>query len=464
MPADWDVGPVAVASDGSRILTFACPPTPATCGLSGRIRIWNRSSNTWHDVPIATDMLTTDQYGHRFDLDRNLSTDGEAASVAIAPHDPNLLAIGTLDVGLLLSADGGASWQRVPMSVGNIDKVWFDNTDRLYVTSYGRGVFGGVVPAPDQLSVTPHRQSMFGEQERWSWTAHLATASGAPVAGAQIRFTLVNDSGGGETEVGYGTTGSDGIAHVSRLVPAGSYRLLARWEPQNGANVETDAHVVAEPTVSITSPSRFVHLDPEIVLRYSGLDPGTKSSLSYDVRSRIASPTGSFGSYQRPKALQGTTSVSQKFQGTPGQEWCFGVRVHDQKGRTSPWSNDRCSALPLDDQALSAGAGWTQGKDPSAYMGTVTVSKTKGSTLRLKGLNGDGIALLVTECPDCGAISIYVGGKLIATQSTSASKTVEHVSLPMLSFKQQVASLTIKTTSDKPLSIDGIAVHHGGGG
>lgn len=459
LPANWDVGPVAVASDGSRMLTFACPPDQ-TCGNAGQIRIWNRSTNTWRDVPVATRMLTSDRYGTTYPLDTNLATDGQASSVAIAPHDPNLMAIGMLDTGVLLSGDGGVSWQRVPISVGNINKVWFDNTDRLYVTSYGRGMFGELVPTPDQMYLHTTGVTMVDGAERWTWTAHLRTASGADVSGAHIRFTLVNDVTGEETEVGIAPTDASGVAHGVRTIPAGSYHLLARWQPVNGAEVATDTSIVAQPTVRFTAPSQLVQAATKFAISYAGLDPGVKGPYPFDIRYRRATPTQAFSKYVLPPPWQNTLATSQSVSGSPGQEWCFNVRVHDALKRTSPWSTDSCAIVPLDDRALAlATSGWKRGSDAAAYLGTVTYTATKGAALQLAKVHANGISLVVTKCPTCGPVSIYRGSKLLATVKTASAEVVEeNVALPLITFPAQTTTITIRAASAKQVRIDGVAL------
>jgi hypothetical protein len=458
MGSGWDVGRIASASDGSRILTFACPPAPQNC-TDGRIRIWYRSTNQWHDVPIVTSLLTQDWYNHQFALDTGQSTDGQASSVAIAPHDPQLMAIASLDSGVLLSGDSGISWQRVPISVGNLSQAWFDNFDRLYIAAYGRGVLGGVVPRPHTLRLTRNFVSMSADHQLWTWSARLRDASSAPVSGASIRFTLKNDSTGEETEVGYGTTNHEGLAIGSRNVPAGSYRLIARWQPQNNADVVTQQPLLAEPTVTISSPARSYQVDPFFVLRFVGVNPDDPKSLLYDVRYRISTPRTGFGSYVRPKALQGITADPLTIKAAPGEQWCIGVRAYDAEGRTSPWTADRCTTIPVDDGGLKQVTdGWSDVSSTSAFLSTVTRTSLSGQTLRLYNVTAHRVVLLVTMCPRCGPVAIYIDNQLYAVQSTYASKITYKALLKPIVFPQREVTISIRSVKDKPVLIDGIAV------
>lgn len=454
----WDVGPIASASDGSRILTFACPPAPQDC-TAGRARIWYRSTQSWRDIPVVTEMVTRDRYNHQFALDTGLSTNGQVSGVGIAPRDHDLMAISALDTGVLISGDSGNSWQRLPLQVGNLSQAWFDNFDRLYVAAWGRGVFGGVVPKPDTLTLSAHREAMYSGSQQWQWSARLRDASGAPVSGAVIRFTVKDDSTGDELEVGHGITNHDGVALGARTIPAGSYHLIARWQPQNEADVITDRPIVAQPTVAISRPDRRFQIDPLFNLDFKGTDPGDPKSLVFDVRYRMSTPTSAFGTFVRPKEWQGITSGPVVVKANPGEQWCLSVRARDAEKRVSPWTEDRCTTIPIDDAGLNTGKdNWTQVPSDPAFEGTLTRTSVGGQTLRLSNVTAQSLALLVTECPRCGPVAIYVDGKLLATLPTYAPKLTNRVLLKTFAFKQREVTIQIRSVKDKLVLIDGIAV------
>jgi hypothetical protein len=249
------------------------------------------------------------------------------------------------------------------------------------------------------------------------------------------------------------------VAHGTAIVPAGTYHLLARWQPANGAEVDTDMPVVAQPVASFTAPSNLVQVATQFGIAYGGVDPGVKGPYSFDVRYRIATPTQAFGKYVLPSAWQNTLATSQKVSGNAGQEWCFDVRVHDALKRTSPWSADSCAIVPLDDRNFKlATSGWKRGSDKAAYLGTITYTSTKGAALKLANVRADGISLVVTECPSCGPVSIYRGSKLLATLPTSAKTTQENVALPLIAFPQQTTTFTIKAAAAKQVRVDGVAL------
>jgi hypothetical protein len=117
-----------------------------------------------------------------------------------------------------------------------------------------------------------------------------------------------------------------------------------------------------------------------------------------------------------------------------------------------------CTALPLDDRALS-GSGWSHPKDSAAYKGTLTRTTTKGSKLQLAGAHVARIALVVQTCASCGKVGIYLGGTLWQTVDTHASSTHERVILLPGTFSLRTTTVGLKTlSSGKRVSIDGLGI------
>jgi hypothetical protein len=240
----WNVGPVAVSHNGGGLLTFACPPAPATCAR-GQVRASADGGGHWHALAAALDLATTDRSGNTYKLLAG-GFQPQVSAVSIDPYDSGLWAIGTLDTGLLVSSDSGRSWQR-SLFVPNITSLRFDEHNRIYVGTYGRGLYGGIEPTPDRMSVavvpgkiTPNKHQNF----RWTVTAR--TFSGAALSGKIIRFILINLRNGNRTEKGFGTTNGSGRASVSAVLAPGHYAVEAIWQPRNGADLETRTNFTAK--------------------------------------------------------------------------------------------------------------------------------------------------------------------------------------------------------------------------
>jgi hypothetical protein len=246
--AGWNVAEAAASRDGGQLLAFACPPSPATCA-DAQVLASTDGGGHWRTLGAALDLATTDRWGHSFLLDTGLGCAAckQVSAVAIDRQNRRLWAIGTLDTGLLVSADSGRSWQRMPGVGSNIDSIRFDLNNRIYVATFGRGAFGGVEPSPDQLAVVATPGKIRSDKTQlFRWTVTARTFSGAAISGRIISFVLINLSDGTRTKEGFGTTNSHGVTSVSAAVPPGNYAIAAIWQPRDGADLETQADFTAQ--------------------------------------------------------------------------------------------------------------------------------------------------------------------------------------------------------------------------
>jgi len=94
--------------------------------------------NNWTEIPQLTSLVTG---GGQFLFQRSIFS--HASAVSFSPDDPNTVAVGTWQGGIMISADRGATWSKVPGS----DQItyitafdWRTPTDAI-VSTYGRGLW-----------------------------------------------------------------------------------------------------------------------------------------------------------------------------------------------------------------------------------------------------------------------------------------------------------------------------------
>lgn len=301
------------------------------------------------------------------------------------------------------------------------------------------------------------------------------TATPKPGGVVELSWTAPSSNGGSalsEYDVYQSTvSGRQGltVAHV----PAGTttwtsgalhngttyrFEIAARNASQVSSPDTTQLAIVADgtaPQVKISSPGPLFQLSKTIHVSYSATDSGSGVG-SYDVQQRSTAWNGDFGGWSA--VATGTTATSQSVSGAPGHEYCFRVRARDGAGNESGWTSAHCTALPLDDRALS-GSGWSHPKDSGAYKGTLTRTTTKGSKLRLAGAKVARIALVVQTCSTCGKVGIYLGSSLWQTVDTHASTTHERVVLLPGTFSLRTTTIGLKAlSSGKKVSIDGLGI------
>lgn len=286
---------------------------------------------------------------------------------------------------------------------------------------------------------------------------------------------------------GYASTNSEGKYLFPRL-PAGTYKVCFQvyspvaWEGcYNGAadvasatpitttlgSVVTDINGQATatpdttaPTALMTKPSTLVQTSRTITLGVA-TDDAESGVASYDLRYRYADWNDSaFSPYQSPSSWQNRTGAAPNVTGTPGRTYCYSVRARDNVGNVSGYSPEKCVTVPLDDRALGVTAGtWRRTTSPNTVEGTISRTTTYGATLSLPGGYADRVGLVVTTCPGCGQVGIYVNGSLIATLSTWSSTVRKKVLLLPRTFSYRSAKIVLRLKQhDRALVVDALAV------
>jgi hypothetical protein len=211
------------------------------------------------------------------------------------------------------------------------------------------------------------------------------------------------------------------------------------------------------PTVATTAPTQLVTKTSTIGTAWSGADSGS-GLATFDVRFERAPFNGGFQAWQYPAGLQRTAARSASLAST-GQGWttCVQSRARDAAGNVSGWSAVRCTAVPLDDRALSASTGWYRGTGSGFFASTYTSTTRYGATLVRTGLVSSRLHLLALRCSTCGKVGVYVGSTLLGTVNLYATST-SLATIPLPRFSLRSTSVTLKVlTSGKTVRIDGLA-------
>ncbi|HKO75174.1 MAG TPA: hypothetical protein VJU01_07655, partial [Gaiellaceae bacterium] len=192
-------------------------------------------------------------------------------------------------------------------------------------------------------------------------------------------------------------------------------------------------------------------------LAWAGATDSGSGVATYDVYGMRAPYSGGFGAGSVFKTTAGPDSAT--FTGLSGSTYCFFTVVTDTVGNSSLPSAQRCTALPVDDGALS-GAGWKKRSGQFGYYrGTYKQSSAKGATLALAGVEAKRISLVAVVCPGCGAVSVFQGKKLLKRVNLAAS-TVQHRIIPIAAFGgAHTGKVTVTVTSSgRPVLVDGLGI------
>ena len=211
--------------------------------------------------------------------------------------------------------------------------------------------------------------------------------------------------------------------------------------------------------VSLGGPAfeRSFFLRRTFVVNWSAKDDES-GVANYDVRYRRTDWRGS--SHPIRSWLHATTTTGASFRGAPGSTYCFSTRARDRAGNVSPWSPRRCTALPLDDRALTARGAWRRAGVSGSYLDTVSTSRANRAALVRFGVRARRLALVVTRCPGCGTVSVYWNGSRLRTVRLGSNLRRNRQVVHLAAFDHLVrGSISIRVTSvGRPVAIDGLGV------
>ena len=282
--------------------------------------------------------------------------------------------------------------------------------------------------------------------------------TGSDPAGYQLTYSCELDGtvSGCDNSTG---TGYDPVGEGAHIFVV--YVTNADGEQSSAAyhwTVDTTA-----PTVTATAPTQPFALASSATVSWTGQDnTGGTGIAYYQVRERTAAYSSGFKPWAYPSTWQAlnpaTTSVTASGL-AQGGDYCFAVRAVDNAGNMSPWTTPRCTARPLDDRALSVGAGWARGTGSSYWNGTITTASTHAATATRTGAQLDRVGIVATRGPGMGTIAVYIGAKRIGQISLAAASTTYQNLILLPRFSYSTAAVAVQVVSSgKPVQLDGLAV------
>lgn len=186
-------------------------------------------------------------------------------------------------------------------------------------------------------------------------------------------------------------------------------------------------------------------------LSWSGKDTGSGVG-SYDVAWRYQG-----GSWKSPSAWSATATTSVVLHVAAAKTYCWHVRARDAAGNLGAWSTERCARSPYDDRAMTVSSNWVR-KTGSGYLfGTLTSTTVSGArATSTASLSGARVDLVVTRCPTCGSVDVYIGSTKLGRISTAGPQAAR-VLVSLRSSSKRTGRLVLVALSG-PVSIDGYAV------
>lgn len=180
-------------------------------------------------------------------------------------------------------------------------------------------------------------------------------------------------------------------------------------------------------------------------------------AATHDVRRRVARVRGRFG--PRRLWVVDRPRTQRSFRAALGRTYCFQSRTRASGGVTSPWSGERCTAVPLNDRSLVRRGSWARRTGRNGlFLRSFSESDRRGSRLILRRIRGaERVAVIVTRCPGCGAVDVLWKGRHVRRVGLRAPsvRKKRFVRLPV----QGNGKLVIRVASrGRPVRIEGLAI------
>jgi hypothetical protein len=199
-------------------------------------------------------------------------------------------------------------------------------------------------------------------------------------------------------------------------------------------------------------------LDRDLAVTFAAADDRRLAPGPVDVRWRQAAFGSPFGAWSAPASWQGRGTGSLRITGLPyGGTACFSARAHDAAGNVSGWTAPSCTAVALDDRALSR-SGKTSLVSGTRYFRSTSTSLTKGASL-LTGPSVRGHGWVVAStCPTCGRIQVWLGSRAVGYVNLHAAAAHDRQLLRLPSSALSGRLKLVAFDKGKRVVIDGVAV------
>jgi hypothetical protein len=209
------------------------------------------------------------------------------------------------------------------------------------------------------------------------------------------------------------------------------------------------------PSLTLDQPGAATTMSTSIPLAWSvtdslsGLQPGTD----------IYATTAAWNQAQHGApavVIDNAPGTSAAFPAALGTSYCFQARATDTSGNATT-TEKRCTTVPLDDTALT-GKKWKRITRAGAFNNTASVTKKKGRTLVLTGVQARHLSLLLTKAKKGGKVKVLWNGHLVKKVSL---KGTGPVTVPVLDLGSvQAGTLKVKVVSKdgRKVTVDGVVV------
>lgn len=155
------------------------------------------------------------------------------------------------------------------------------------------------------------------------------------------------------------------------------------------------------------------------------------------------------------QGVSGTNAVM--IDGVSGKTYCFAVRALAPDA-ASPWSNEGCTSVPLDDTALRRRGRWNKMKADASYGGSYSSTKRPGARLISKDVKAKHLVLLARGCRRCGKVKVLWNRRSLGRFDLSSRRGFRQIDVASFDSVRTGNVKIIVASKKRRVRIDGIGL------
>ncbi len=254
---------------------------------------------------------------------------------------------------------------------------------------------------------------------------------------------------------------------LTATLPSGKYAVRVMAEDSDG-NVSDATTLTGEYWIDLAKPTNVAMnafpkwysllgtaKKPQIKPTWKVASDVQSGVAAYRILSQSVAPDSTTWVQAEPLTVTGTSKV---INAAPGRTYCLRLEVTDAAGNVAT-SGERCVGAPLDNKDLTATGKWTATSSSASYRGSYAQTSAAGATLSKANVRAKRIELIVSTCPTCGQVDVFLGKTKLASKSLVSKKAAYQVPLLVKEFSSvKTGNLIVKVTSKgKPVRVDAVA-------
>jgi subtilisin-like proprotein convertase family protein len=156
-----------------------------------------------------------------------------------------------------------------------------------------------------------------------------------------------------------------------------------------------------------------------------------------------------------------THNQTAPFNGSAGNSYCPFVVAYDiVRNATASAFPGKCTAVPVNNTSLLHQGTWAKKTATGYYMNTYSQTSHAGASLKLVGVVANRLGLIVTKCPGCGTVDVFLNTTFLKRVNLNATTTRHKQVVALVPFaSESTGDVTITVhSSGKPVKIEGLGV------